>query len=141
LKKVVQKSRCPNHRRRALARLLRYEQYTISEISRQLRASRTSVKRWDNLYLRFGESGLVPEQGGRPAVTVNESVCAKLLELVRETRRYGYVRSRWTSEMLAKQIREQLKRFIHASTVRRLLPKLGVKWRRARPTLLIQDPQ
>ena len=142
LRKVVQKSRCANHSRRAMAVLLRYEQYSISEISRQLRASRTSVKRWENLYLQFGESGLVPEKGGRPAATVNESVGEKLLELIAEQpKRYGYIRSRWTSEMLAEQIREQLNQFIHASTVRRLLPKLGVNWRRARPTLLIQDPQ
>lgn len=29
---------------------------------------------------------------------------------------------------------------IHASTVRRLLPALGVMWNRARPTLCIRDP-
>lgn len=142
LKKIAQQSRSAIHSRRATALLLRYEKWSYSEIGRQLQASRTSIKRWESLYLQFGEAGLVPERGGRPPETVNGLVCSKLLELIEEQpSRYGYARSRWTSEMLAEQIREQLKQFIHASTVRRLLPKLGVNWRRARPTLLIQDPQ
>lgn len=43
--------------------------------------------------------------------------------------------------MLAEQLQGQLSIFIHASTVRRLLPKLGVVWNRARPTLCIKDPK
>ncbi len=41
--------------------------------------------------------------------------------------------------MLAEQVQQALGIFIHASTVRRVLPKLGVKWKRARPTLQIPD--
>jgi len=43
--------------------------------------------------------------------------------------------------MLAEQLWERMKNGIHASTIRRLLPKLGVVWRRARPTLCIRDPK
>lgn len=42
--------------------------------------------------------------------------------------------------MLATQIEAGLSVSIHSSTVRRLLPKLGVNWNRARPTLCIKDP-
>ncbi len=42
--------------------------------------------------------------------------------------------------MLAKQVRDDPGIEIHASTVRRLLPKLGVYLNRARPTLCIKDP-
>jgi len=43
--------------------------------------------------------------------------------------------------MLSEQVRRKLGIFIHPSTVRRALPKLGVHWKRARPTLNIPDPQ
>ena len=47
---------------------------------------------------------------------------------------YDYLRRTWTSEMLAQTLAELLERPVHASTVRRELPKLGLRWRRARPT-------
>ena len=41
-----------------------------------------------------------------------EEVGAKLLELiVQEPKEYNYARTRWTSEMLAEQLKEQLKIF------------------------------
>ena len=45
---------------------------------------------------------------------------------------YDYLRSTWTGEMLAQKLAELLERPIHASIVRRELPKLGLRWRRAR---------
>lgn len=113
----------------------------MSAAAKLLNASRSSIRDWRTRYNRFGESGLVPDLAGRPAETVSDEVCTTLLELIqKEPRDYGYLRSRWTSEMLAEQIDEQLEQPIHASTVRRLLPKLGVVWNRARPTLCIKDP-
>ena len=142
LKKVVQHNKNKNHARRANALLLVFSGRSISEIARLLQSTRKSIRDWCRLYRQFGESGLVPETQGRHAETVTEELCAKLLELVRdEPKTYGYARTRWTSEMLAERLREQMKIGIHSSTVRRLLPKLGVRWNRARPTLIIQDPQ
>lgn len=43
--------------------------------------------------------------------------------------------------MPALQIKDAMGIAIHASTVRRLLPKLGIVWNRARPTLCIRDPR
>ena len=42
--------------------------------------------------------------------------------------------------MLALTLCSLLERPVHASTVRRELPKLGLRWRRARPTLQISHP-
>jgi hypothetical protein len=79
---------------------------------------------------------------GRPADTVTEALCSQLLALIgSKPEDSGYLSSRWTSQMLAEQLWERMKSSIHASTVRRLLPKLGVVWRRARPTLCIKDPK
>jgi transposase len=142
LKKVVQSHADADYRRRANALLALSEGNSVSEVARQVQASRTSVRRWRKRYERFGEEGLVPLQRGRPVETVTEELCAKLLELIEEEPMGSdYLNSNWTSEMLAEQLRERLEVFIHSSTVRRLLPRLGVVWKRARPTLCIRDPK
>ena len=72
---------------------------------------------------------------------MTDTLCAYLLTLVSQLPSvYGIGRSRWTSEVLAAQIDAALSKPIHASTVRRLLPRLGVVWNRAKPTLCIKDP-
>lgn len=140
LKKVSQKHSDGDYRRRANAILLLYEGYNVTQTAELVQASRTSIREWRGRYEAFGEAGLAPEPRGRPVETVTEALCAKLLELVQEQPdAYGYLRSRWTSEMLAEQLYETLSIAIHASTVRRLLPRLGVVWNRARPTLCIKD--
>lgn len=142
LKKVVQSHADADYRRRANAMLALSDGKSLSETAKQVEASRTSVRRWRNRYERSGEEGLVPLQRGRPPETVTEELCAKLLELIEEEPKGSdYLNSNWTSEMLAEQLRERLEVFIHASTVRRLLPRLGVVWKRARPTLCIRDPK
>jgi transposase len=142
LQKIVQFSPDKNHARRANALLLAHEGIKIKRIAALLQTTRTSVRKWLDLFRHFGEAGLVPNTRGRHKETVTDAVGAKLLELVeQEPTKYGYARTRWTSEMLAEQLREQLAIEIHASTIRRLLPELGVCWTRARPTLIIQDPK
>lgn len=140
LRRVVQKHSDGDYRRRAMALLLLNQGKDVSDIARTLKASRNSVRHWRHRYAQYGEAGLVPEPRGRREETVNERLCATLLTLVQaQPGDYGYLRSRWTSEMLAERVYEALAIPIHASTVRRLLPKLGVVWNRARPTLCIKD--
>lgn len=142
LEKVVQTHPDGDYRRRAGALLLLSAGERVSAIARYLQASANSVRKWRERYRTYGEAGLVPEPRGCKPTTVSEALCAKVLELVGTTPgEYGYLRSRWTSEMLADQLYEQLGVPIHASTVRRLLPTLGVVWNRARPTLHIPDRQ
>lgn len=140
LKRITQSHADGNYRRRANAVLLLYEGNNISHTARLLKASRNSIRDWKGRFERHGEVGLVPEGRGRTAVTVSEELCAKLLDLIQKNPgEYGYLRSRWTSQMLAEQLKQALLISIHSSTVRRLLPKLGVVWNRARPTLCIND--
>ena len=141
LQRVVQKERDANYRRRATAILMLNKSTSVSETARRVSASRTSIRDWRVRFEEFGEVGLVPERQGRPAETVNETLCGYLLKLIEEQPgSYGYLSSRWSSEMLARQLYETWSVVIHSSTVRRLLPKLGVCWNRARPTLCIKDP-
>ena len=142
LEKVAQRHRDADYRRRANAILALHEGKSVSEAARQVRATRVSVRDWRERYERFGEEGLVPLQKGRPTETTSEEVCTKVLELIeQQPKDSGYFSNNWTSQMLAEQLRERLERFVHASTVRRLLPLLGVVWKRARPTLCIRDPK
>ncbi|MGI3018488.1 IS630 family transposase, partial [Shewanella algae] len=85
--------------------------------------------------------GLKSEKPGRPTVLPINPIllCLSLLiQLCPED--FGYQRSRWSSELLAKVINAQLKLCVAASTIRRLLPEAGIVWRRSAPTLRIKDP-
>ena len=142
LEKVIHKSRDIRHARRAHAILLLADGHSLSETARLLKAGRAAVRTWKRRFEQLGEAGLVPASPGRPVETVTEEVCQHLLEWVAKSpNEYGFLRSRWTSEMLAEQVQRELGIFIHPSTVRRVLPKLGVHWKRARPTLNIRDPK
>lgn len=142
MKRIVQKHPDGNYRRRANAMLLLSADFSKVEVARTLSLSRSTLYDWIERYETWGEAGLVPEPPGPPARTVNESLCVYLLELVGKLpSAYGFKRSRWTSEMLAMQVETDLSVPIHASTIRRLLRRLGIRWNRARPTLCIRDPQ
>lgn len=141
LQKVIQKHQDANYRRRATAIMLLNEGHSVNSTAALVKASRNSVRDWRTRYELHDEVGLVPEAPGRPTETVTDRLCTTLINLIqKEPGDYGYLRSRWTSEMLAERIYEQLEIPIHPSTIRRLLPKLGIVWNRARPTLCIKDP-
>ncbi|CND51379.1 IS630 family transposase [Yersinia pseudotuberculosis] len=53
---------------------------------------------------------------------------------------FGYQRSHWSTELLAIKINEITGCCLHASTVRRWLPTVGLVWRRAALTLRIRGP-
>jgi len=140
LEKIIRTHRDGNYRRRANAILLLNTGETVSEVARSLCAARSTIQDWRGRYEQYGEAGLVPEPRGPKPWTVTEEVGSQLLMLIeKDPGEYGYLRSRWTTEMLAQQVYESLAIPIHASTVRRLLPKLGIFWNRARPTLCIKD--
>ncbi|WP_052749283.1 hypothetical protein [Rheinheimera mesophila] len=54
-------------------------------------------------------------------------------------RTLDYQRSRWSTELFALLLRKPCSIKPHSSTIRRWLPKLGMIWRRAAPTLTIRD--
>lgn len=140
LQRVVQKTKDKNHARRALAILFLHEGKSVTDIATQLCAARSSIGHWRNLFETYGEAGLIPESPGCPPSTVDDALCHSVLTLLQTApRQYGYLRTRWTSEMLAEQVYHATGRLVHSSTLRRLLPTLGLVWRRARPTLCIKD--
>ena len=71
----------------------------------------------------------------------NDKVLESLAALTDSSPRdHGYLRSRWSSELLAIELQRRTGVQVHATTVRRWLKRLGFGYRRARPTLCIRDP-
>lgn len=128
--------------RRATVVLLLGAGNSAAEVARLTGAARSSVQRWKWLYLEEGEAGLQPRPRGRLPSTVTSTVIARLLALLEgHPPAHGFLRSTWTSELLALALRRCHGLALHASTVRRLLRRLGWGWRRARPTLCLRDPR
>ena len=143
LTRVAKRSPDHQHVRRALAMLALWETRScVSEVARRVCAARSTVNRWRSLYEEYGEQGLVPQRRGRTQWKSNDEVLTCLESLLEDTpQSLGYLRSRWSSELLAKVLGERTGVAVHASTVRRWLALLHFGYRRARPTLHIRDPR
>ncbi len=142
LVRLIQRSRDALVVRRAMAVLSLGRGNSAAEVARETGTARSSVQRWKWLFLEQGEAGLQPRLRGPRPSTVTPTLITRLLALLEDNPPdYGYLRSTWTSELLALVLRRQHGLAIHASTVRRLLNRLEWVWRRARPTLCIRDPR
>lgn len=143
LRRVVQKSRDSEYARRSAGVLTLYETgNNVSETARRCHAGRATVRSWRRLYETEGESGLQPRGRGREDWKATALILEQLHELVHQAPTdLGYLRSRWSSELLALELRRQGCVEVHATTIRRWLARLYIVWRRARPTLRIADPR
>ena len=141
LQRIVQRSQDARPVRRAQVVLQLASGVRVTQVSDALSVARSTVYRWAAQFMTLGEACLRACHSGRPAYTVDETLRETLSELViQPPSDYDYLRSTWTSEMLARTLSGLLGRSVHASTVRRELPRLGLHWRRARPTLHIRHP-
>lgn len=141
LKKVIHKTRDKDLCRRANAVLLVLKGTSKSEVARVLQAGRSSVNRWLTWYEVAGVDGLKTKGVGRPVRQPKAFICKVLRLLLEQTpRTLGYQRSRWSTELFALLLSRLCSIKVHSSTIRRWLPKLGMVWRRAAPTLYIRDP-
>lgn len=92
-------------------------------------------------YEAAGIDGLTNQRTGRPP-TQPKALIIDVLKLLVEhkPRDLGYQRSRWITELFSLVLKRVLGLIVRRSTIRRLLPKAGIVWRRAAPTLRIKDP-
>ncbi|MCE9785535.1 IS630 family transposase, partial [Shewanella algae] len=141
MQKLIQKTNDKHFARRLMAMLMLHQGLPVTQVQHITGAARSSIGRWLGWYTQCGIDGLKSEKPGRPTVLPINPIllCLSLLiQLCPED--FGYQRSRWSSELLAKVINAQLKLCVAASTIRRLLPEAGIVWRRSAPTLRIKDP-
>jgi transposase len=139
---MIHGSRDRDEVRRATAILNLMEGASVGETSERLAAARSSIYRWLARYAEGGIEALRSARRGREQTTVTDELIKAVKALLEDTpRKHGYLRSTWSSELLSRALQRLHGLEAHASTLRRLLAKLGFGWRRARPTLHIRDPK
>ena len=123
LKRTVQRSPDNDHARQALAVLQLWETGDdVTEVARRLCAARSSVYRWRGQFEEYGEGGIAPQGRGRTDWKASDELLEVLEALVRMSpQELGYLRTRWSSELLAVELEKRKDIEVHASTVRRWL--------------------
>ena len=140
--RLARRSREPSVVLRALAVAQLARGRGVGQVAEALSAARSTVYQWARWFREGGIDALLEERRGSERRTVTEKVLKEmesLLETAPQT--LGYLRSRWRSELLARELLVRTGVAIHPSTVRRALAGNDWVWRRARPTLHIADPR
>ena len=81
---------------------------SVTEAAELIAAARSSIYRWLGWFEIDDVNGLRSLSLGPPVTTVTEEVIELLQDLMESTpREHGYLRTRWSSELLAKEIHRQ----------------------------------
>ena len=127
---------------RSLIVLLLAEGVTWAVIQRALSTSSATIARAKNWHVEGGASVVLAERRGQRA-DYGGCVGAFLKWLIATCRpeMFGYLRTGWTCELLAKLMRSMIGVRWSRETVRRWLRRAGLVWRRPRPVVGPTDPQ
>ena len=108
-KRLIQRSDNGRVVRRAQVLLQLASGVSPTAVSRSLSVARSTVYRWVTQFQTAGEAFLEACGSGRRAYTVDDTLLETLAELVEQPPSdYGYLRSTWTSEMLAETLNSLL---------------------------------
>lgn len=141
MRKAAQQTRDKNHARRIIAMLMLHQGMTVTEVAKMLCAARSSVGRWVNWFTLHGVEGLKSLRPGRASRWPVTDILQVLPRLVqRSPKDFGWLRSRWSTELLVRIVNRLFDVTLHRSTLHRYLKQAGMVWRRAAPTLKIKDP-
>ncbi|HFG5389139.1 TPA: IS630 family transposase [Salmonella enterica subsp. enterica serovar Typhimurium] len=141
MRKEAQQTHDKNHARRLIAMLMLHQGMTVTDVARLLCAARSSVGRWINWFTLHGVEGLKSLRPGRaPRWPVADILQLLPLLVQRSPKDFGWLRSRWSTELLALVINRLFDVTPHRSTLHRYLRQADMVWRRAAPTLKIKDP-
>lgn len=113
--------------------LLSLERHSVPEIAQLFGTCRPTVRFWIKRYNRAGPPGLYDEpRSGRPT-KAGEGVKSTLRKLLQnDPQAEGYLATFWTVAMLLVVLAKQLQVALSASTLRTVLHRLGLRWRRPR---------
>ncbi|HBI5122617.1 IS630 family transposase [Salmonella enterica] len=141
MRKEAQQTHDKNHARRLIAMLMLHQGMTVTDVARLLCAARSSVGRWINWFTLHGVEGLKSLRPGRaPRWPVADILQLLPLLVQRSPKDFGWLCSRWSTELLALVINRLFDVTLHRSTLHRYLRQADMVWRRAAPTLKIKDP-
>ncbi|EAV0844563.1 IS630 family transposase [Salmonella enterica] len=141
MRKEAQQTYDKNHARRLISMLMLHQGMTVTDVARLLCAARSSVGRWINWFTLHGVEGLKSLRPGRaPRWPVADILQLLPLLVQRSPKDFGWLRSRWSTELLVLVINRLFDVTLHRSTLHRYLRQADMVWRRAAPTLKIKDP-
>lgn len=141
MRKEAQQTHDKNHARRLIAMLMLHQGMTVTDVARLLCAALSSVGRWINWFTLHGVEGLKSLRPGRaPRWPVADILQLLPLLVQRSPKDFGWLRSRWSTELLVLVINRLFDVTLHRSTLHRYLRQADMVWRRAAPTLKIKDP-
>lgn len=141
MRKEAQQTYDKNHARRLIAMLMLHQGMTVTDVARLLCAARSSVGRWINWFTLHGVEGLKSLRPGRaPRWPVADILQLLPLLVQRSPKDFGWLRSRWSTELLVLVINRLFDVTLHRSTLHRYLRQADMVWRRTAPTLKIKDP-
>ena len=141
MRKEAQQNREKNHARRLIAMLMQHQRMIVTDVARIRCAARSSVGRWINWFTLDGAEGLKSLRPGRtPQWPVTDILQVLPLLVQRSPKDFGWLRSRWSTELLSRIINQIFNLTQHSPTLHRYLKRAGIVWRRALPTLKIRDP-
>ncbi|HGE9749277.1 TPA: IS630 family transposase [Salmonella enterica subsp. enterica serovar Dublin] len=102
MRKEAQQTHDKNHARRLIAMLMLHQGMTVTDVARLLCAARSSVGRWINWFTLHGVEGLKSLRPGRaPRWPVADILQLLPLLVQRSPKDFGWLRSRWSTELLA----------------------------------------
>ncbi len=142
MQKVVHQTQDKNHARRLMAMLMLHRGDSVTQVAKTLCAARSSVNRWINWFTLFGIDGLKSLPAGRPSRwNLNPLFPVFSLLLQYSPQQFGWLRSRWSLELLAINIQSLFNITLPISTLYRYFSRVNIVWRRAAPTLKIPDAE
>jgi transposase len=130
-------------RKKAATVLARKRGISNSMIARAIRSSRSTTRRYYNIYLEAGPEKLFAWSTSRETGTDNH--CAertkRILEILHhKPTTFGFNRTNWTQPALVKAYEQSFGEIISRRTLARILPRTGYTWRQARRVLTSPDP-
>jgi putative transposase len=106
-----------------------------TEIARVLFCSRTTVYAVVSRFAGEGQAAFFDRRRRGPKPSVDESANERIGRLLEEESpaEHGWLRSRWSCKLLAYELFRERALLTSRETIRRVLHRLGFRWRRPRP--------
>lgn len=123
--------------------LLVADGHSPSQIARALYCSRTTVYAVARRFAQGGEVAFEDQQRRGPPPKLDERAQERIEALVDQAEPWilGWLRSRWTCTLLARQLLAEQGLLVSRQTLRRTLHRWGFVWRRPRPVPPPGDPE
>jgi len=136
LQRIVKKTRDAQLRDRCRIILLYDEGRGCNTIAERVGRVPATVIRVANRFLRDGEEGLQDRRKENGVPKVDVDLLEALVQLLGSSpQNYGYSRSTWTQELLARVLESETQVQVSPRTVGRMLGMLNARWGRPRPVV------